>query len=66
MKRDETWDDGDQTQLNVEDPLASRCTPDRLQVSLRIVTFCHGVLRSARFITAVSFLISAVTAVADF
>ena len=31
--------------------LASRCTTDRLQVSLRTVTFCHGVLRSARFIT---------------
>ena len=32
--------------------LASRCTTDRLHVSLRTVTFCHGVLRSARFITA--------------
>ena len=32
--------------------LASRCTTDRLLVSLRTVTFCHGVLRSARFITA--------------
>ena len=31
--------------------LASRCTTDRLKVSLRPVTFCHGVLRSARFIT---------------
>ena len=32
--------------------LASRCTTDRLHVSLRAVTFCHGVLRSVRFITA--------------
>ena len=32
--------------------LASRCTTDRLHVSLRTATFCHGVLRSARFITA--------------
>ena len=32
--------------------LASRCTTDRLHVSLRTITFCHGVLRSARFITA--------------
>ena len=32
--------------------LASRCTTDRLHVSLRTVTFCHGVLRSDRFITA--------------
>ena len=32
--------------------LASRCTTDRLHVSLYTVTFCHGVLRSARFITA--------------
>ena len=32
--------------------LASRCTTDRLHVSLRTVTFCHGVLRSVRFITA--------------
>ena len=32
--------------------LASHCTKDRLHVSLRPVTFCHGVLRSARFITA--------------
>ena len=32
--------------------LASRCTTDCLQVSLHTVTFCHGVLRSARFITA--------------
>ena len=32
--------------------LASRCTMDRLHVSLRTVTFCHGVLRSARFVTA--------------
>ena len=31
--------------------LASRCTTDSLHVSLRTVTFCHGVLRSARFIT---------------
>ena len=32
--------------------LASRCTTDRFHVSLRTVTFCHGVLRSAHFITA--------------
>ena len=32
--------------------LAARCTTDLLQVSQRSVTFCHGVLRSARFITA--------------
>ena len=32
--------------------LASRCTTDRLHVSLRPVTFRHGVLRSTRFITA--------------
>ena len=32
--------------------LASRCTTDRLHVSLCTVTFCHGVLRSARFIMA--------------
>ena len=32
--------------------LASRCNTDHLHVSLRTVTFCHGVLRSARFITA--------------
>ena len=32
--------------------LASHCTTDRLQVSLRTVTFCHGVLRLACFITA--------------
>ena len=34
--------------------MASRCTTDRLQVSLRTATctFCHGVLRSVRFITA--------------
>ena len=31
--------------------LASRYTTDRLQVSLRTVTSCHGVLPSARFIT---------------
>ena len=30
--------------------LASRCTMDRFHVWLRTVTFCHGVLRSARFI----------------
>ena len=32
--------------------LAFRCTTDRLKISLRTVMFCHGVLRSARFITA--------------
>ena len=32
--------------------LASRCTTDRIHVSLHTVTFCHGVLRSARFIMA--------------
>ena len=32
--------------------IASRCTTDRLQVSLSIVKFCPGVLCSARFITA--------------
>ena len=31
--------------------IASHCTTDHLQVSLRIVTYCHGVLRSASFIT---------------
>ena len=48
--------------------MASRCTTDRLQVSLRTVTctFCHGVLRSVRFIITITFLVSAVTAVADF
>ena len=32
--------------------LASHCTTDCLQVSLRTVTFCQGLLRSARFITS--------------
>ena len=32
--------------------LASSCSTDRLQVWLRTVTFCHGVLHSARFTTA--------------
>ena len=31
--------------------VASRCTTDCLHVSLRTVTFCHAVSRSARFIT---------------
>ena len=48
IKRNRTW----KNRSLLGYSLASRCTTDRLQVSLRTVTFCHGVLRSARFITA--------------
>ena len=48
IKRNRTW----KTRSLPGYSLASRCTTDRLHVSLRTVTFCDGVLRSARFITA--------------
>ena len=48
MKRNRTW----KIRSLPGYSLASRCTTDRLHVSLRAVTFCHGVLRSSRFITA--------------
>ena len=48
IKRNRTW----KIRSSPGYSLASRCTTDRLQVSLRTVTFCHGVLRSSRFITA--------------
>ena len=48
IKRNRTWKNRSMPDYS----LASRCTTDRLHVSLRPVTFCHGVLRSTRFITA--------------
>ena len=48
IKRNRTW----KIRTLPGYPLASRCTTDRLHVSLRTVTFCHGVLSSSRFITA--------------
>ena len=48
IKRNRTWKNRSMPGYS----LASRCTTDRLHVSLRPVTFCHGVLRSTRFITA--------------
>ena len=47
-KRNRTWKNRSMPDYSQ----ASRCTTDRLHVSLRPVTFCHGVLRSTRFITA--------------
>ena len=48
IKRNRTWKNRSMPDYSQ----ASRCTTDRLHVSLRPVTFCHGVLRSTRFITA--------------
>ena len=48
IKRNRTWKNRSMPGYS----LASRCTTDRLHVSLRPVTFCHGVLRLTRFITA--------------
>ena len=48
IERNRTWKNRSMPDYS----LASRCTTDRLHVSLRPVTFCHGVLRSTRFITA--------------
>ena len=47
-KRNRTWKNRSMPDYSQ----ASRCTTDRIHVSLRPVTFCHGVLRSTRFITA--------------
>ena len=48
IKRNRTWKNRSMPDYSQ----AFRCTTDSLHVSLRPVTFCHGVLRSTRFIAA--------------